>query len=174
MRAVPPRYRLRPLRVDDDAELAAVLALNNDAVPAVNSLTSERLRELASMARHADVVLDESDAVLGLVVVLPRGAAYASPLYAWFTERFASYLYLDRIVVDPAVRRHGVGAFVYDQMEQRARPDGRLVCEVNLRPPNPVSLAFHAARGYVEVGRAVVPGEGSSDKECQMLVKELA
>jgi len=170
---VHPQLRLRPLRVDDDAELATVLALNNDAVPAVNSLTSERLLKLASMARHADVVLDESETVLGLVVVLPRDAPYGSPLYGWFSERYASYLYLDRIVVDPAVRRRGVGAFVYDQMEQRARPDGRLVCEVNLRPPNPSSQAFHAARGYVEVGRAVVPGEGAADKECQMLVKEL-
>ena len=155
-----PQFRLRPLRVDDDAELATVLALNNDAVPAVNSLTSERLLELASMARHADVVL-------------PRGAPYGSPLYGWFSERYASYLYLDRIVVDPAVRRRGVGTFVYDRMEQRARPEGRLVCEVNLRPPNAGSQAFHAARGYVEVGRAVVPGEGAADKECQMLVKEL-
>ena len=171
---MPPRYRLRPLRVDDDAELTTVLAMNNDAVPAVNSLTPERLRELAIMARHADVVLDDSDTVLGLVVVLPHGAPYGSPLYGWFAERFARYLYLDRIVVDPAVRRRGIGAFVYDQMEQRARAEGRLVCEVNLRPPNPGSQAFHAGRGYVEVGRAVVPGEGPGDKECQMLVKELA
>ena len=170
---MPPQFRLRPLRVDDDAELAAVLKLNNDAVPAVNSLTADRLRDLGTMAQHADVVVDESDTLLGLVVVLPRGAAYASPLYRWFSERYPSYLYLDRIVVDPAVRRRGVGAFVYDRMEERARPDGRLVCEVNLRPPNPGSVAFHSARGYVEVGRAVVPGEGATDKECQMLVKEL-
>ena len=35
------------------------------------------------------------------------------------------------------------------------QPDGgrRMALEVNLLPPNPGSLAFHAGRGYAEVGR---------------------
>ncbi|WGF89598.1 hypothetical protein P4R82_06610 [Marinivivus vitaminiproducens] len=30
----------------------------------------------------------------------------------------------------------------------------RVVCEVNRRPSNPASMAFHARMGFVEVGRA--------------------
>jgi hypothetical protein len=34
----------------------------------------------------------------------------------------------------------------------------RIVCEVNLHPPNLASDAFHAALGFVEVGKAVIEG----------------
>ena len=33
-----------------------------------------------------------------------------------------------------------------------------LTCEVNVAPPNPVSHAFHAAMGFVEVGRQGTEG----------------
>jgi predicted GNAT superfamily acetyltransferase len=55
--------------------------------------------------------------------------------------------------VDPLYRRGGLGTFVYDEIEAVATPHGRLALEVNLVPRNDVSLAFHAARGFHEVGR---------------------
>ena len=38
-------------------------------------------------------------------------------------------------------------------MEATAAPFGRMVCDVDVEPPNDASLAFHTARGYREVGR---------------------
>lgn len=167
-------YELRPLRPDDPYELAAVLALNNDAVPAVNALDEARLRALVGLAVHAEVVVDTATGGLaGFVIVLPAGTAYESVLYGWFAQRYERFLYLDRIVVAPAFRRRGAGWFVYDGVEELARAEGRLLCEVNLDPPNPDSQAFHAARGYVEVGRYAILGGGSGDKLCRMLAKEL-
>jgi uncharacterized protein len=32
----------------------------------------------------------------------------------------------------------------------------RIICEVNARPPNPESDAFHAALGFTEVGSACI------------------
>ncbi len=32
----------------------------------------------------------------------------------------------------------------------------RVVCEVNLDPPNPASDAFHANMGFVEIGQAAI------------------
>jgi uncharacterized protein len=48
-----------------------------------------------------------------------------------------------------------VAGMLYDEVERVARETGRLevTCEVNVRPRNEASLAFHAARGSVEVGR---------------------
>lgn len=172
---MPSPYELRPLRVDEPAELAAVLSLNNAAVPAVSSLTEPRLRHLADIAEHAEVVVTDAGRLAGFVVVLPAGAPYDSELFGWFARRYDQYLYLDRIVVHPDFHRQGVGRLVYDQMERRAQPAERLLCEVNLDPPNPDSQAFHTARGFVEVGRVRLPGDadtGSVAKQCQMLVKD--
>ena len=45
---------------------------------------------------------------------------------------------------------------LYRELFDRARAAGhdRIVCEVNLDPPNPGSDAFHAKMGFAEVGRA--------------------
>lgn len=77
------------------------------------------------------------------------GTAYDSINYRWHDERLADHTYLDRIVVHDAYRRRGLASLLYDEVEQ-----GALVSlEVYVDPPNEASLAFHAARGYTEVGR---------------------
>ena len=86
-------------------------------------------------------------------IVLEPGTRYWSDNYAWFTERYEDLWYLDRIAVDARWRRHGLATALYDEMELGAASHGRLCCEVDLDPPNRPSLAFHAARGYLEVGQ---------------------
>jgi predicted GNAT superfamily acetyltransferase len=54
-------------------------------------------------------------------------------------------------------------------MEALAVPLGRLVCEVNLEPRNDASIAFHDARGYVEVGKLA----DDTGRVTSMLAKEL-
>jgi predicted GNAT superfamily acetyltransferase len=46
-----------------------------------------------------------------------------------------------------------VAGRVYDLVESVASAYGLLALEVNLVPRNDASLAFHLARGFVEVGR---------------------
>ena len=45
-----------------------------------------------------------------------------------------------------------------------------LTCEVNIQPPNPGSLLFHAGHGFVEVGQQDVPG---TDKRVSMLARKI-
>jgi hypothetical protein len=47
---------------------------------------------------------------------------------------------------------------LYAQVFARAAKLGhtRIVCEVNVFPPNPVSDAFHTSLGFREVGQAVI------------------
>ena len=54
-------------------------------------------------------------------------------------------------------------------MEETAAPFERMVCDVNVRPPNDASLAFHGARGYLEVGRLA----HGSEKVVALMSKEL-
>jgi uncharacterized protein len=47
----------------------------------------------------------------------------------------------------------------------------RITCEVNLRPPNPVSDAFHARLGFTEVGRAMF---GNGAKAVRYLMRNVS
>lgn len=157
--------RLRPMT---DEDVPTVVALNERDVHLLAPLDAARLAQLRGWAERADV-LDVDDRVAGFVVTFGAGTAYDSENYRWFTERFADrFSYLDRIVISSEFRRQGLGRFVYDELEALARPLGRLALEVNVEPPNEGSLAFHRARGYVEVGRLGEPGHVVS-----LMVREL-
>jgi uncharacterized protein len=140
---------LRPLR---DTDVADVLALNAANVSALAPMGEVRLHKLRSLADRFDV-LDVDGGFGGFVITFAGGAAYDSENYRWFSARHRRFYYLDRIVLHEGFRRRGLGGFVYDEIEKVATPYGRLALEVNLVPRNDPSLAFHAGRGYVEVGR---------------------
>jgi predicted GNAT superfamily acetyltransferase len=136
-----------------DADVEEVLALNDRNVTMLAPLDEDRLRRIQKWADRCDVIEDDG-AFGGFVITFGPGTPYDSENYAWFTERHGGrFYYLDRIVLHEEHRRRGLGGFVYDQVERRARPYGRLALEVNLEPRNDASLAFHAGRGFVEVGR---------------------
>ncbi len=140
---------LRPLR---DTDVADVLALNERDVVKLAPMDEARLLEIRSLADRFDV-LDVEGAFAGFVVTFGPGSSYDSAKYAWFTRRHDDFYYLDRIALHEDFRRRGLGGFVYDELERVAAPYGRMCLEVNVEPPNPASLAFHAGRGYEEVGR---------------------
>jgi predicted GNAT superfamily acetyltransferase len=140
------------LRPVTDADVPLVLALNERNVTALAPLEEDRLRALSRLADRFDV-LEDDGAFAGFVVTFTPGVDYDSENYRWFGRRHESFYYLDRIVLDERVRRRGLGTFVYDELEKVAAAYGRMTLEVNLEPRNHVSLAFHARRGYVEVGR---------------------
>jgi uncharacterized protein len=140
---------LRPLR---DTDIPAVLALNERNVEALAPMDEPRLHQLRGLAERFDV-LDLDGAFAGFVITFAPGTSYDSENYAWFSERYEDFSYLDRIVLREDLRRRGLGTFVYDEVETAAKSRGRLALEVNLVPRNDASLAFHAQRGYAEVGR---------------------
>jgi uncharacterized protein len=155
----------RPIEPRDIAE---VLRINQADVDKLAPMDADRLTWLASMATHAHVA-DIDGEVAGLVITMPPGTAYDSDNYAWFSERYTDFLYLDRIVVSDRFRRRGVASFIYDHAEAGAATHGIMLLEVNIEPANPPSLVFHANRNYVEVGRLEHDG---GKKITSMLAKE--
>jgi predicted GNAT superfamily acetyltransferase len=130
----------------------AVLRLNNDAVPHVNALDETSLTWLAEHTRYFRVA-EDGDGIAGFVLMLESGTEYWSANYAWFTSRYDAFLYLDRVIVAPRAQRSGVGRLLYDDVTAFARGQWpRITLEVNLRPPNPVSVAFHQRMGFRQVG----------------------
>jgi uncharacterized protein len=141
---------LRPINDDD---IPPILGLNERNVEALAPMDEAKLAELRELADRFDVV-DVEGAFGGFVITFLPGTAYESDYYSWFDARYGNdFYYLDRIVLHEDFRRHGLGSFVYDEMEAVAATYGRLTLEVNVEPPNDPSLAFHAGRGFTEVGR---------------------
>ncbi|TVP64116.1 MAG: GNAT family N-acetyltransferase [Nitriliruptor sp.] len=151
MTRTPASSRLRPLRPTDHAHL---VALNDADVPRVGPLGRAGLDDLLP---HCDLALvaERDGELAGFVLAIAPGAAYGSPNYRFFEARGTDHLYVDRLLTAPRHRRAGVASALSDAVEDRARATGRVevTCEVNVRPANPASLAFHTARGFVEVGR---------------------
>ncbi len=134
------------------ADTAAVLAMNNASTPHVNALTTEEFAWLTSHAAYYRVVADGAE-VVGLTLCLAAGLDYWSENYKWFAARYEDFLYLDRVVVAERTRRLGVGRALYADLHRTAAGRWpRVTLEVNLRPANPNSVAFHEALGYQAVG----------------------
>ena len=132
---------------------AAVLALNNGATPHVNPLTPEQFTWLAAHAVYFRVSADKAG-VAGFILALQSGLAYWSDNYQWFASQPEPFLYLDRVVVASRAQRQGVGHALYQDIVAFAIGQWpRITLEVNLRPPNPVSLAFHDSMGFRRVGQ---------------------
>jgi len=146
---VPVNIRVRDAVAADHA---AVLALNNSAVPNVNALSP---RDFGWIVSHADYfrVAEDTAGIAAFVIALRPGHEYWSLNYRWFSERGGEFIYLDRIVVHERARGAGIGRAMYDDLNRFAAGRWpRITLEVNLMPPNPGSLAFHERLGFKRVG----------------------
>jgi uncharacterized protein len=150
----------------DDATLQRLMSLNNAAVPAVSEVDQTRLRHLIAQSPIALITTssqDTSDAqeITGFCLVMDPEADYDSVNFQWFAQRYERFIYLDRVVVDPEHQGRGLGRALYEEVIARAAismPTAEQFClEVNLRPRNDLSLAFHAALGFSEVGQQETP-----------------
>ena len=150
------------LRDATKADWPAILALNAADVHFLSPLDEARLAQLAAASCYLRVVEEEAG-VAAFLLGFAQGAPYDSPNFRWFDSRFDAFLYVDRIVVAPAFRGRKLADRLYDDFEAAARARGapRIVCEVNVAPPNPASLAFHTRRGFREIGR-IPYGEGKT------------
>ncbi len=148
------------LRPAHPADLARIVELNDAAAPAVPVTAPADMERLLSLSSLALVAVDDAGTVHGFVVALDPGSAYESENYRFFERRGGAHVYVDRIVVDRAVRGSGTGRLLYDAVFERARSTGRaeVTCEVNLEPPNPESIAFHERLGFARVAEQSTKG----------------
>lgn len=154
------------------ADLDAVRALNEAAVPAVNSIPMAQFGTFADGAPFFEVA-ELDGRIAGFLVGLthPGDLAYDSMNYAWFKERLGSFLYVDRVVVDPAAHGTGIGRAFYEHFAAIDEGDHEYLCaEVNLRPRNVESLAFHDRLGFRSIGEQTTDGGA---KRVTMLARPL-
>lgn len=148
------------MRIRDitEADIPALLALNNAEAEAVNALTREGFEGLLRSAFAARL----AEEGLGFLIAFDHATPPQGPNHAWFTARESYFAYVDRVVVAAAARGQGVARALYADLAALARAErvGLMVCEVNLDPPNPASLAFHERLGFTAAGEATDPRNG--------------
>ncbi|XWN31232.1 MAG: GNAT family N-acetyltransferase [Devosia sp.] len=149
-------------------ETSALLALNNAAVPAVNALDTAAFDALAAIGEVRVALLDET--IAGFVLTMGPGREYESLNYRWFDRRYDAFWYVDRVIVGEVARGKGVGRVLYDDVMTRARLKGfpRVCAEVNVAPPNPVSIAFHKSAGFTILEERY---NGDDDKTVAMMTR---
>lgn len=148
---------LTDLREAPEALCTAVLGLNAEHAEMTSHLDAARLYAMLGAAFLAPAAPDGT----AFLIAFDETAAYDSPNFRWFRDKIDRFVYVDRVVVARAARGRGLARRLYAEVAAATAVSGRdrLVCEVNVMPPNPVSDAFHAALGFAEVGRGT-PGPG--------------
>jgi hypothetical protein len=119
----------------------------------LSPLTLARLAELHGRAACHRVAIDDRK-VLGFLLAFREHADYGSPNYRWFADRYARFLYVDRVVVSTAHQGRGLGGRLYEDLFSFAAKSAaeRVVCEFDLDPPNEISRRFHARFRFRQVG----------------------
>jgi uncharacterized protein len=128
-----------------------LLRTNNASARETSLLSRGRFDHLISAARVALFIKPAA----AFLLAFEQCDHYDGGHFLWFRSRFDKFLYIDRVVVTEEHRRRGLGRMLYAEVFKRAIELGhiRVVCEVNLQPPNLRSQKFHATQGFEEVGR---------------------
>jgi uncharacterized protein len=148
----------KKVNIIDDRSLldeAVILTLNNAHAKETSALDDDSLTGLLDMAFYARGIDRGATAFL---IALDQNASYGSPNFLWFKESRESFVYIDRIIVTSSARGQGLARLLYEDLFSAAKQAGhdRVVCEVNLEPPNPASEAFHVAIGFNGVGQTSI------------------
>jgi predicted GNAT superfamily acetyltransferase len=135
-------------------QLEALRTLNNEHAQELSFAGQPRFAHLAASAFFAATV----NGTEAFIIAFDQDADYDSPNFLWLKQRFARFVYVDRVVTAPAARGQGHAAALYAALFTAAKVAGheRVACEVNAEPPNPASDAFHAKLGFQEIGAAAL------------------
>jgi hypothetical protein len=149
------------------SDIEAVWAINQENIPAVGEETVEVLADLLSMSLFS-LVVEAEKVVVGFCMILGPQTQYQSPNYLYFCERYADFIYLDRVAVTSAFQGLGLGAAMYREVE-RLSQSTLFALEVNTKPRNEGSLRFHTREGFVMLEEV----ETRPGKMVGFMIKEL-
>jgi predicted GNAT superfamily acetyltransferase len=141
------------IRNIETTDYPAIMELNLESVHYLSPLGLDRLGLLHREAAYSKVIEDDGR-IVAFILAFRKGAEYDSPNYIWFSNRYNSFIYIDRIVVHKNHRRKGCGEMLYTDLITFATKEkvDVLTCEISILPPNPISHHFHKKRGFCEVG----------------------
>ncbi len=154
-----------------EADFDAIVALNVADVSHTSAMDRPRLAGLHEMASYHKVATADG-IVAAFLLAMKHDCGYINENFEWFSARFRTFLYIDRIVVGECHRGLGVGSLLYEDLFDHARAIGIpiVTCEYNVVPPNEPSRRFHQRFGFHEAGRQWL---GNQAKEVSLQVAEV-
>jgi predicted GNAT superfamily acetyltransferase len=150
---------------------AQVLAINLVCRPGVAPLDQQELSRLMSLP-HEHLVAARGNELVGYLLAFQHDAPYDGEEFLAFRGLLtAPYLYVDQVAVAAGLRHSGIGRCLYQEISSvaRRRGLGLLCCEVNIRPANQGSMAFHEQLGFSPVTRLAT----RDGREVQLMTKTL-
>ena len=127
--------------------------LNQENTPEVGDVPElTEFQNLIALSEYIVIAQDKADLV-GFMLCMKEGNSYKSKNYLYLSGSYPKFLYVDRIAIQKDYRRKGLGRNIYKQVIESAESLRiPLLCEVNIKPRNIASLAFHRNLGFKEVG----------------------
>jgi len=133
-----------------------ILASNEHFVHWLAPLDAQGLKDLLAASPYSRQIGGGA----GVLIAMTSDCAYQSDNLTWLREKFDRFVYIDRVIISEHAHGKGYGRTLYEDLEGFARATNypRLVCEVNTKPDNPGSHAFHARMGFVPCGEMDMRG----------------
>ena len=142
------------IRKAEEKDYPFILRVNEENVEVLSPMDEGRIWDFSKWC-ELFLVAEAEGELLAFLLGLREGVAeYDSENYLWFSKNYGKFLYIDRIVIDAPHRRLGVGKELYREVFRHAAETGVpfVTAEIDTEPYNEVSLGFHRAMGFREVG----------------------
>lgn len=163
------------IRSYQPSDLDTLYDINQAGVPGVGDETKTSLETWINLST-VFIAVDEKDTPLGFITLIEPGTmAYDSNNLRWFeayiAENGRSLAYVDRIAIAKHARGQRIGEQLYKAAFEAFADRDEIGCEVNINPPNPGSMRFHARLGFKRIGER---GYGDGGYRVAYYVRALA
>ena len=151
------KYEIIDAKKSDHSE---ILSLNQEAMPAVSLMDEKSLHYFYSVSEYFKLIkCTKKNKIYGFLIGLTDKLSYNSENYLWFSKRYSSFMYVDRIVIQEDSLGLGFGSMLYNDLIDYSK--GRfknIICEYNIKPMNLISKNFHKKFGFKRVGKQKTEG----------------
>ena len=141
-------------------DLSEILSLNQKAMPAVSFMDEKSLNYFYSVSEYFKLIrCGKGNKIYGFLIGLTDKLNYKSENYSWFSKRYSSFMYVDRIVIQDDSLGLGFGSMLYNDLIDYSKGKFQsIICEYNIKPMNLISKNFHKKFGFKRVGKQKTEG----------------
>ena len=151
------KYEINDVKKSD---LSEILSLNQKAMPAVSLMNEKSLNYFYNVSEYFKLIKHRKEKkIYGFLIGLTDRLSYESENYLWFSKRYSSFMYVDRIVIQEESLGLGFGTMLYNDLIDYSKGKFKnIICEYNIKPMNLISKNFHKKFGFKTVGKQETEG----------------